>query len=187
MAQTSGNRTRPNSIPALERASGRSWDDWLAVFEAAGGTSASHGELAAAAIAAMPSDLENPGWWAQGAAIAFEQHTGMRVPGQLSDGSFGVSASRTLETDRDAAIEAWAALVASAADQRGRAFGEPRTSRTGKRSFWRASLADAGKVEASATPKDEGRITFTVSQSGLADGAEIEAWRSHWKALLARM
>ena len=178
-----GNKTRAGNVPALERASGRSWQEWLDLFEAAGAAKLSHPEIARVALAALPAALENPGWWAQGAAIAFEQHAGLRVPGQSSTGDFRVGANRTVEFDRDAAIERWTALFADA-EQRGHGFTNLRESRTAVRTFWRASLGGAGKFEIAASEKGEGRALLAIQHAGLAGPDEIEAWRAHWKARL---
>ncbi len=89
-ASDSGNQTRAESVPAIERASNRSWSDWLALFDAAGAASLPHPEIARIARAAMPGTLKNPDWWAQGTAIAFEQHVGIRVPGSHRPVSIGL-------------------------------------------------------------------------------------------------
>ncbi|MCW2288897.1 hypothetical protein EDF60_0170 [Leucobacter luti] len=183
----SGNLTRGERIPAIERATGRSWADWLHIFEAADASRIGHSEIARVARAAVPDDLQSPDWWAQGIAIAYEQHVGIRVPGQSTSGTFRVSASRTLPMDRDEAIDAWVAAHGSVVEHLGHAASAPRPSRTDKRSFWRFNLEGAGKVEVSATPKGEDRVILGVSQDGLADGDRIEEWRAHWKALLAAL
>ncbi|EYT56001.1 hypothetical protein H490_0105210 [Leucobacter sp. UCD-THU] len=181
-----GNRTRAGNVPALERATGRPWHEWLRIFEAAGASGLGHAGIADVARAAMPAELQNPDWWAQGAAIAYEQHAGLRVPGQSSSGGFRVGASRTLPLDRDAAIEAWDAAHGDRAEHLGHAAGEPRRSRTDKRSFLRFDLDGAGRVEVAATPKGE-KTSLAVSHDGLADGERIEEWRAHWKSLLAEL
>ena len=195
-----GTGTRAGSIPALERASGRSWPEWLAHFEAHGvnahqtkagsagaGSAPAHAEIARIARLAMPEGLQNPDWWAQGAAIAYEQHAGLRVPGQSSTGDFRVSASRTMALDRDAAVEAWAAGPGALAEHDGHAASRPRRSRTDKRTFFRFDLDGAGRVEVAATPnaKDPARSTLAVNHDGLPDAEAVEAWRAYWKALLA--
>lgn len=187
MADSAGNRTRAGNIPALERASERDWESWVRIFDAHGARGLSHGEIAKLALTAMPESLDNPEWWAQAAAIAYEQHVGIRVPGQSSTGSFRVSASRTLPLDRDAAIDAWVSAHGALAEHLGYAAGEARPSRTEKRSFWRFSLEGAGRVEVSATPKGDDRSTLAISHDGLPDGDSVEGWRSHWKALLAAL
>lgn len=186
-APDAGNRTRASNLPALERASGRSWAEWVELFEAANAKTLDHAAIARIARAAMPDTLKNPDWWAQGAAIAYEHHAGMRVPGQSSTGIFRVSVSRTLPLDRDAAIDAWGDAHGALAEHLGHAAGAPRFSRTEKRSFRRFDLDGAGRVEISATPKGDDRTILAVNHTDLADGDLIETWRAHWKALLAAL
>ena len=38
-------------------------------------------------------------WWAQGVTVGYERITGIRLPGQMPDGTFTVSRSRTLSGD----------------------------------------------------------------------------------------
>lgn len=184
-SDTPGNQTRGDRIPAIERATGRPWSEWVAVFEAHGARSLSHPEIAKLALATMPPEVENSGWWAQGTAIAYEQHAGLRVPGQSSTGDFRVSASRTLPLGREAALAAWVAAHGEDIEQLGHAVTGVRTSETAKRSFFRFSLDGAGKVEVSASPKDAEKTIVAISQDRLADGDRIEEWRAHWKAQLA--
>ncbi|UOQ61756.1 hypothetical protein MUN76_07320 [Leucobacter rhizosphaerae] len=186
-AQSETNKTRAESIPGIERATGRSWAEWVEIFESQGARTLPHPKIAIVARAAVPETLANPDWWAQGIAIAYEQHAGLRVPGQSSTGTFRVSASRTLSADRDAIIDAWAALAETRTEHLGHAPGEPRRSRTDKRTFWRLDLDGAGRVEVAASPKTDDKVIVAVSQDGLPDGNRIEEWRAHWKALLAEL
>lgn len=181
----SGNATRGESIAAIERATGRSWPEWVAHFEASGAGALTHPEIVRIARPAVPDTLQNPDWWAQAISIAFEQHAGLRVPGQSSTGTFRVSASRTLPGDRDLCVDAWEAGPGAATAHRGHAVDAPRRARTEKRTFWRAKLEGAGKVEVAAVAKDAHRVVLSVSHDGLPSGDEIETWRSHWKYLLS--
>ncbi len=187
VTESAGNSTRPGNVPALERATSIPWEDWVALFESAGAKTLGHTEIARIAREKIPASVENPDWWAQGAAIAFEQYAGLRVPGQSSTGSFRVSASRTVEMDRDAAIESWAGVVAGLDHHLGHLTTGRRRSRTEKRTFWRANLEGSGVVEVSAVAKDEGRSVVAVEHNGLPDADSIEAWRAHWKELLAQI
>lgn len=171
-------------IAGLERVSGLSWAEWVAAFEAAGARSLAHPEIAKIALEIMPEGVKNPGWWAQGAAIGYEYEVGIRVPGQSSTGSFRVNASRTMPGDRDAAIEAWAAAYGDA-DQLGHEVRDQRTSRTEKRTFWRATLEGAGKLDVAASAKGEGKVLIALQHLDLEDDLRLAEWKAHWKALLA--
>lgn len=181
-----GNQTKATSIPGIERATERSWQDWLALFKAHDAAKLPHPEIAKIARAAVPETLYNPDWWAQGVAIAFEQHMGLRVPGQSSTGEFRVSASRTLDCDRDEAIERWIARFAGV-PHLDHEVHNVRQSRTAKRSFWRATLDNAGKLEVAAETKNDGRSLVAISQTGLPGADVIEEWRAHWKSCLGKL
>lgn len=187
MGEVHGNKTKASNIAALERASERSWPDWITLFETAGAAKLPHPEIARIASDAMPRTLQNPDWWAQGAAIAFEQHAGLRVPGQSSTGDFRVSASRTMPVDRDEAIERWVTNPGERANHLGHTVSQVRQSRTVKRSFWRAALNGAGKLEVAAEAKGDGRSIVTIQHTGLGDAEHIEAWRAHWKKCLGEL
>ena len=78
-------------IEAVERATGRSWDDWLAYMATIGADTLSHHEIAAALLTELEGKVDNLGWWAQATAVAYEQYVGRRVPGQRPDGTFQTS------------------------------------------------------------------------------------------------
>ena len=80
----------------IERATGLSWSTIAAAFDDAGGASLTHAELARSVEPLFAGRVENSGWWAQGATVAYEQSIGRRVAGQSSEGDFQVAASRTL-------------------------------------------------------------------------------------------
>lgn len=181
------NTTRATSVPGIERATERDWASWLEIFTAHDAVHLTHAQIAKIARDHVPDALQSPDWWAQGIAIAFEQHSGLRVPGQGSDGLFRVSASRTMPLDRDAAIAAWVAAHGDAAEHRRCAVLKPRPSRTEKRSFWRFDLEGAGRVEVSATPKGDDKVTLGVNHDAMPTGEEIEEWRAYWKSLLAAL
>ncbi|MFC5336953.1 hypothetical protein [Leucobacter denitrificans] len=187
MSGTSGNQTRATSTQANERATGRSWGEWIEHFESHGAQKLGHPEIAKLALSAMPATLENPEWWAQGTAIAFEQHAGLRVPGQSSTGDFRVSVSRTLPVDRDAALEAWSERFGNTESHQDHAVENVRESRTEKRSFIRFSLVGAGKVEVAASPKDAAKTSLAINHTGLESAGLVEDWRAYWKALLTEL
>lgn len=186
-SEAAGNLTKRSNIAALERATERSWPEWLEIFDAAGAARLSHPEIAHVALNAMPGSLQNPEWWAQGAAIAFEQHAGLRVAGQSSTGDFRVGASRTMPITRDEAMRRWAHQFADASNHLGHGVSNVRQSRTEKRTFWRATLDGAGKLEIAAESKGDERSLVTVQQTGLDKADHIEQWRAHWKACLAAL
>lgn len=178
--------TKATNIAAIEKALGESWADTRARLEAAGGASASHKELADALYPQFDGKVDNHGWWVQGAVIAYEQEIGRRVPGQRADGTFDVAVSRTIAGQRGDLIAKFASLVDGTFNEVA-LDGDPRTSETAKRSFWRSNLDGGLKVEASAEAKNEDKTLFVVTVSKLPSPEALEEWRAFGKDFLTRL
>lgn len=179
--------TKAMNVAAIEKALGEPWAATRARLEAAGGTSASHQELADALSPQFDGVVEKHGWWVQGAVVAYEQEIGRRVPGQRADGTFDVAVSRTVGGDRDDVITRFAFLIDNGSLGGVPIKGEPRTSRTDKRSFWRANLEAGIRVEASAEPKSDARTLLVLTASQLPDAEALENWRVHLKELVTQL
>ena len=101
-------------IEAVERATGRSWDDWLVYMASIDAERLSHHEIASALLTELEGKVDKLGWWAQATAVAYEQYVGRRVPGQRPDGTFQTSVSRSTSLGMEALMEAWTAFAAAA-------------------------------------------------------------------------
>ena len=71
------------SDDAVREATGRGWDEWVALIEEWGGHGDGHG-----AIARWVEEQGVDGWWAQTVTVGFERITGIRLPHQMADGTF---------------------------------------------------------------------------------------------------
>ncbi|MGG5751914.1 hypothetical protein ACQ3I4_04740 [Zafaria sp. Z1313] len=130
----------------------------------------------------------NPGWWAQGVAVAYEQHTGRRMPGQSCDGSYQVGASRTFNGSMDEARTAWGDLVSGLEDFGGVPLDQDATlSESEKWRYWRAPLADGSRVSLDIYEKAPGRSSMGINHTKLGSPEAVEHWRSTWKGLLGRL
>lgn len=184
-------------VRRIERGTGLSWSRVVACFEDAGGKAVNHGDLAAAVHGLMQeTGVENPGWWAQGATVAYEKQIGRRVVGQSSTGDFQVAASRTVDVgDRGgkAGVRDAAAVVVSRSE-RCDVVGDPRISDTPKRSYWRCGLSDGTSLEIAVAGAPSGgsgggtpraAVTLTVTRMNSAD--QREAVRKDLKAILSEL
>ena len=70
---------------------GREWDAWVDAIDAGPGRAAGHPAIAAWLVAQGVDP-----WWAQGVTVGYERITGLRLPGQMPDGTFTVSRSRII-------------------------------------------------------------------------------------------
>lgn len=174
-----------SNTSSIATSTGRSWEDWVSLLDARSARLLDHTAIARLALELMPTAAPNEEWWAQGVAVAYEQHAGLRVPGQSCSGDFRASASRTLPTDRDGAVAAWRERVGDLTEFRNVPLdGEPSESRTEKWSYWRARLADGSRIAVNATDKQPGKAVLSIEHGGLTSAEEGEQWRAYWKALL---
>ncbi|MCP2265775.1 hypothetical protein APR03_003133 [Promicromonospora thailandica] len=174
-------------IPAVERATGRGWEEWLAFFGRIGAADLSHHEIATAVLGELDgTGLENPAWWAQSAAVAYEQHIGRRIPGQRPDGTFQTSVSKATSLPMAALMDAWTAFAAADDDVRGLVSADPRVSGTDKRITWRAKGHDGESVVVISEPKKDGAASLVVQHLGAATPERNDEARELWRAVVAR-
>ncbi|MUN64728.1 hypothetical protein GMA12_16540 [Kocuria sediminis] len=177
--------TRGTSTRGITEATGTPWETWTARLDAHGARRMSHGRIAQYLAEQLDGVVENPGWWAQQITVAYEQHTGARRPGQAGDGSWAVSAGRTVPGTPDEVLARWDALMGAAPEVAGVApEGRPGTSATETWRYWRMRLVDGSRVAVHIRAKDAGRCTVGVSHSGLASPEDVEHRRAFWKERL---
>lgn len=166
----------------------RPWDEWVSLLDEAGGREKNHTEIARLALARMPDETERAEWWAQGVAVAYEQHVGLRVPGQSCNGDFQLSTSKTYPGDKDSALASWLAVVDSHEDFGGVPIEEaPSVSRTEKWRYWRVPLSDGTRVAIHISDKPGGKSSVGVNHTKLDSSEAIDFWRPVWKGLLAQL
>lgn len=158
---------------------GKTWPEWVATLDKAGGRTMAHG-----AIAALLHEKHGvPGWWTQMVTVGYEQSIGRRVPGQKPDG-FVASASKTLRVSPAAAFKA---------------FNDPRT-----RAGWLTDEITIRKATAPKTlritgedgkthidvyiiPKGDGKSQVSLQHTKLANAREAARMKKHWTGALKRL
>ena len=165
---------------AVARATGKAWDQWLAILDKAGAVAMPH-----KAIAAMLSEKFGvPPWWSQMVAVGYEQARGLREPHQKADG-FAASASRTVAAGLDRLYGAWADPALRAV-WLGRAPIEVKRATDGKsmRIAWKAG---GSSVDVNFYPAGAGRSRVQVEHGKLADEKARAAQKSFWGGALDRL
>lgn len=172
--------TKGINIESIEKATGKSWDEWLKFFDSIGAKDLSHKE-----IAQKVHEDGTPGWWSQNVTVAYEQHIGRRVPGQRSDGKFDVSVSKTIDGTMDEAFDKWLALVKDKKEFDGASVeGEPSTSKTEKWRNWRCKLADGSRIVVGIYQKASGKAGLGLAHEKLSSAVQAEAKRAFWQEFL---
>ncbi len=175
-------QVRAMNTLAIAEGTGTSWAVWCKKLDAANAKSLSHGEIVEAAQRIKPVS----GWWAQGIAVAYEQHIGRRKPGQMSDGTYSASASRTVVSGRDAAFETWSAFASKMRSIGSIDFSDAASvSHTPKRSYWKRKCQDGSKVVIGFEDKPNGRALIAVEHQKLKTETNLAATKSAWVKALA--
>ncbi|MGY1604566.1 hypothetical protein [Geodermatophilus sp. SYSU D00815] len=178
--------TNPRIRP-VERATNRSWDEWLAFMDGIGAEDLDHHEIALRVHAELEGTIDQLGWWTQAVTVAYEQHIGRRIPGQRPDGTFQTSVSKATRLGMAELMDRWKAFAADDETVRGAVVGETlRVSGTDRRITWRAKAPDGSSVTVTSEPKKNGTASIIATQIGLPSLEANDAARQRWASVLAR-
>jgi hypothetical protein len=170
------------SPEAIQKATGKSWEDWLVFFNSIGASQLSHQEIAQKA-----GDLGGaPSWWRQMVTVVYEQHIGRRVPGQDCDGHFATSASKTITGDSlDHVLERWKQLMKGTEDFAGVPITRgPDVTKTEKWRYWRCGLADGSRLSVNISYKADEKISLSVQHERIESPEQVNHWRDYWNVFL---
>ena len=173
-------------IEAVERATGRTWAQWLEYMASIDADKLSHHEIATALVYELDGTVDNVGWWAQATAVAYEQDVGRRVPGQRPDGTFQTSVSRSTPLGMAALMEAWTAFAAADDAVLALIGGEVRVSGTSNRITWRTKTRDGETITVISEPKKDGTASLVVQHIGSATLERNVEAKEIWTEITAR-
>lgn len=90
-----GARSGPARISddAVQRATGRTWDEWIRWLDERGATAMSHKEIVV--LLREQGGVES-GWWQQMVTVGYERAKGLRVEGQTAEVGFEIGVTRTV-------------------------------------------------------------------------------------------
>jgi uncharacterized protein YndB with AHSA1/START domain len=161
---------------AVERATGKGWQDWFAVLDKANATKLTHKE-----IAALLREKHNLSiWWSQTITVGYERERGMRKVHQQPEG-FEISKSKTLPVSALEAFKAWNDKKA-----REKWLGENITIRkaTPGKSM-RITWSDARtRVDVDFYDRGRNKCQVSVHHSRLSSAAQAEKMKKIWAAAL---
>ncbi|GGH45407.1 DUF4287 domain-containing protein [Microbacterium album] len=162
----------------IREKTGHDWAEWVALIDAGPGRDAGHSAIAAWVEQEHGVDA----WWAQGVTVGYERITGLRLPGQMKDGTFTVSRTRTLDLDG-------AALRSLLDDDDARAGLLPGLLSTARSRP--AAKAPRFAIVDAASGEEAGILQFRIEQTAtgcalvvthekLPDVATAESWKRYW-------
>ncbi len=169
------------SDEVIRENTGHDWAEWVELIDAGPGREAGHTAIAAW----VHENFDVNGWWAQGVTVSYERLAGLRLPGQMADGTFTVQKNKTVEGHREALRAWWVSDDARLALLPGlasalRSKPEAKQLRVGLSGPDGASLGIAGL----SVDEAKGKLKINVSHEKLPSSAAGEAWREAWGAWL---
>jgi hypothetical protein len=174
-------------IGPIERATDRTWDEWLRFMDAIGAEHLDHRQIALRVHDELGDGFRQRGWWTQSVTVAYEQYTGRRIPGQRPDGTFQTSVSRSTTLGTAELMEKWEAFAAEDATVQGIvAGGDPRVSGTDRRTTWRTKTGDGSSVIVTSEPKKNGTASLVATQIGLPTPEANDEARARWASVVER-
>ena len=162
------------------RATGRGWDEWLAVLDRAGAKAMPHKDIARL----LSRKFAVSDWWGQMVTVGYEQARGLRLPNQRADG-FAANASRTVDIALGSLYEAWSDLALRARWLPDAPL-EVRLARSRKsmRITW---LPGESSVDVAFLAKGAGKSQVAVQHRKLRSAAAATRQKAYWAAALERL
>ena len=177
--------TNPRIKP-VERATNRTWDEWLRFMDAIDARNLDHKEIALRVYAELDGTIEQLGWWTQAVTVTYEQYIGRRIPGQRPDGTFQTSVSRSTTLGLEALMEEWTNFAAEDETVQGIVVGDLRVSGTDRRITWRTKAQDGSSVIVTSEPKKNGTASIVATQIGLPTLESNDEARERWASIVKR-
>jgi hypothetical protein len=164
---------------AVQKATGRTWPEWIALLDRENATNLPHKEIAGL----LQTTYQLPTWWCQTVTVGYEQARGRRVVGQRCDGEFSASASKTLSLS---AADAHAWFADAKKRTRWLDAGIVLRTATAPKSA-RLGFPDDTIAGAWITPKGDAKCSVGINHEKLADAPTAERYKRFWKAALERL
>jgi uncharacterized protein YndB with AHSA1/START domain len=172
-------KSTPFSSEAVQKATGKTWDEWFARLDAAGAMTMTHQQ-----IVAVLSRYAIGGWWQQMVTVGYEQARGKRVKHQLADG-FSISRSKTIAAPIRDLFAAWK-------DKRKRgkwlADAEFTLRKANENKSLRITWIDGEtNLEVQFFDKGKGKCQVAVAHSRLHNKKDAEKMKAYWGAQLEKL
>jgi len=168
------------SDAAVQRATGKSWDEWFALLDASQGTTHNHTEIARHVYETYSID----GWWAQNVTVGYERARGMRTLHERPDG-FSGNASKTFPVSVERLFSAFVEP-----DERVRWIEgielHNRTSQPNKSARFDV-LPEDGRLAVTFVAKGSDKSAAQLQQDRLGSAEEVAHWKALWNEQLAHL
>lgn len=159
------------SDEAVADRTGRSWPEWTAWLDSHRAAALSHPDIARLLGPEVPN-----GWWAQSVTGAYERIRGLRDHGQLRDGTYQSSRSRTIAVSAET-LYRWV----SEPDLRNRWIpAEASERKANPPKSMRLDWPDGTRVQLYIDSKGDEKSRIAVQHTDLPDADARDARREYW-------
>jgi uncharacterized protein YndB with AHSA1/START domain len=165
----------------VERATGRSQADWYGVLDQWEAAGRPYKDIAAF----LTGQHGISRWWAQKLIVEYEQDRGLRAPGARRNGTFEVSATKTINVSAATVVKA---VTDSRRRRRWMGNGTLRLmaseAPTGARFECKG---DTSRVAISIAEKGPSKSLVTVTHDRLTDARKAQSMKAIWRDQLTRL
>jgi hypothetical protein len=166
------------SDDAILRGTGKTWEEWIALLDAWGGSDHSHPEIARH----VHETYGVGGWWAQSVTVGYERARGMRAVHERPDG-FSMNVSKTISVPVERLFTAFVEP-----DQRERWLEavslRNRTSQPNRSARFDV-LPGETRLAITFVAKGAEKSAAQLQMERLTDAADVARWKALWKEQLA--
>ena len=170
-------KTAGMSDDAVRVKTGKTWGEWVAELDRAGGAAQPHKELARF----LATEHGLSAWWSQTVTVGYERIRGKRELGQRCDGKYGVNKSKTFAVPLE---RLWRAF-GRCERWLGADHGKLRMSKATRLKYMRMKWEDGTPVNVNFTSKGPAKSQLQLQHDKLATRADAERLRAYWSARLA--
>jgi hypothetical protein len=168
------------SDDSVQKATGCTWERWVATLDRIGAASMKHGEIAKL----VHEKFNAPPWWAQTVTVGYERIRGLRAIGQRRDGSYEANKSKTIAVPLAKLYEAFSnARVRS----RWLEAVKVKVSSATPEKYLHFAWNDGSRVSVGFYAKGVGKSQVAVQHTKLSSRAEADRMKAYWTERLAKL
>lgn len=169
------------SSEAVAKATGKTWDEWLALLDRAGADKMKHADIARY----LHEKAKCPDWWCQMVTVGYEQERGLREKFQSCNGVYVANASKTIGVPLARLYSAWN-------DPQSRSRWFPKQDITIRKANKDKSMRitweeDGSSLEVNFYAKGPEKSSVAMSHSKLADAAAVLKRKEYWGQALEKL
>ncbi|MBW8874679.1 MAG: DUF4287 domain-containing protein [Acidobacteria bacterium] len=167
------------SDEAVQSRTGKTWDEWFAILDAAGCREMDHQQV----VAWLSGQPGVGPWWQQMVTVTYERARGKRVKHETPAG-FQVSGSRTIAVPVSRLFAAW---TDEALRQRWLPDADFTVRKATPDKSLRIAWGDGTNAEVNFYPKGEAKSQVAVDHKKLPDAQEAARRKAWWSEALDRL